>query len=315
MNFQKLLINSNNIIWKKDLDYPIDNLEKNVEDYKVDSFSNKAHCSEDMHYTSFENDNNNDFQSNYINIPMDQTQCSPQIGYSSDTQLLNCGKQVNNLIISDNILLQKKRKPKTGESRKISNKAEKGFSKHTKYSPDNLQRRCKGLILNYTLEFLNYQIKKIYNGNIGNGIHIKKLFDISQEQKSNNSVDFIKIFMNKTIKEIFSAHISKRYTSFLPNHNQIIISRALNEKDEIKREKFEKLFNLTFADCIQKFLGKDKSEDSEGFPLFSHIKYKLKEDKEYLDKMEKFLNEFVDKINSKKSKSMNKFKIIENVGV
>ena len=31
--------------------------------------------------------------------------------------------------------------------------------------------------------------------------------------------------------------------------------------------------------------------------------------------MEKFLNEFVDKINSKKSKSMNKFKIIENGGV
>jgi len=311
MNFQKLNINSNNI----ELDFSIENSEKDVENYKVDSFSNKAHCSEDMHYSYCENDNNIVFQSSNINIPMDQTQCSPQIGYSPDTQILNYGNQANNLIISNNLLLQKKRKPKTGESRKISNKAEKSFSKHTKYSQDNLQRRCKGLILNYTLEYLNYQIKKIYNGNIGNGIHIKKLFDISQEQKQNNSVDFIKIFMNKTIKEIFSAHISKRYTSFLPNHNQIIISRALNEKDEIKREKFEKLFNLTFADCIQKFLGKDKSEDSEGFPLFSHIKYKLKEDKDYLDKMEKFLNEFVDKINSKKSKSINKFKIIGNEGV
>jgi len=311
MNFQKLNINSNNI----DLDFSIENSEKDVENYKVDSFSNKAHCSEDMHYSNCENDNNIVFQSSNINIPVAQTQCSPQIGYSSDTQILNYGKPINNFIISNNLLLQKKRKPKTGESSKISNKAEKSFSKHTKYSQDNLQRRCKGLILNYTLEYLNYQIKKIYNGNIGNGIHIKKLFDISQEQKQNNSVDFIKIFMNKTIKEIFSAHISKRYTSFLPNHNQIIISRALNEKDEIKREKFEKLFNLTFADCIQKFLGKDKSEDSEGFPLFSHIKYKLKEDKDYLDKMEKFLNEFVDKINSKKSKSINKFKIIENEGV
>jgi len=311
MNFQKLNINSNN----NDLDFSIDNSEKDVENYKVDSFSNKAHCSEDMHYSYCENDNNIVFQSSNINIPMDQNQYSPQIGYSPDTQILNYGKQAKNLIISNNLLLQKKRKPKTGESRKISNKAEKSFSKHTKYSQDNLQRRCKGLILNYTLEYLNYQIKKIYNGNIGNGIHIKKLFDISQEQKQNNSVDFIKIFMNKTIKEIFSAHISKRYTSFLPNHNQIIISRALNEKDEIKREKFEKLFNLTFADCIQKFLGKDKSEDSEGFPLFSHIKYKLKEDKDYLDKMEKFLNEFVDKINSKKSKSINKFKIIGNEGV
>lgn len=317
MNFRKLNINSNNIDWKKGLDFSIENLEKDEEDYKVDSFSNKAQCSENIHYSNCDNDKENNiiYKNNDINIVMGPTQSSPRIIENSiNSQLLTYGKQLNTLIsISNNLLLQKKKKRKTRENRKKPNDSDKGFSKHTKYSTDNMQRRCKGLILNYTLEYLNYQIKKIYNGNIGNGIHIKKLFDINPEQKANNSVDYIRNFMNKTVKEIFSTHISKRYTSFLPNHNQIVINRALNEKDETKRQKFEKLFNLTFEDCLQKFLGKDNSEDSEGFTLFSHIKYKLHEDKEYLDRLEKFLNEFVDKINSKKRKYSNKFKVIENL--
>ena len=62
-------------------------------------------------------------------------------------------------------------------------------------------------------------------------------------------------FLTKSLKEIFSAKISSKYTSFLPNHNEIIIKRALNDKDENKREIFNKLFNLTFIDCLKKFLG------------------------------------------------------------
>ena len=317
MNFQKLNINSNNIDWKKGLDFSIENLDKYEEDYKVDSFSNKAQCSEDIHHSIYENDKENNIinKNNDTSIMMGPTQSSPKIMENSiNSQLLNYGKQLNTLIsISNNLILKKKRKRKTGENLKKTSDSDKGFSKHTKYSTDNMQRRCKGLILNYTLEFLNYQIKKIYNGNIGNGVHIRKLFDINPEQKSNNSADYIRNFMSKTVKEIFSTHISKRYTSFLPNHNQIVINRALNEQDETKRKKFEKLFNLTFEDCLQKFLGKDNSEDSEGFTLFSHIKHKLHEDNEYLDRLEKFLNEFIDKINSKKPKYTNKFKIIENL--
>jgi hypothetical protein len=313
MNFQKLRINSNNIDWKKGLDFSIENLEKDAEDYKVDSFSNKAHCSEDMNYSIFDNNKIFDIKNFDNNIMISHNQCSPKFDNSLNNQLLSYGKHISSLFnISNNFLLQKKR-GKNIKNRKNSSFTGKSLTKHTKYSIDNMQRRCKSLILNYTLEYLNYQIKKIYNGNIGNGIYIRKLFDINQEQKANNSVDYVRNFMNKTVKEIFSAHISKRYTSFLPNHNQIVINRALNEKDETKREKFEKLFNLTFVDCLQKFLGKDNSEDSEGFTLFSHIKYKLHDDKEYLDRLEKFLNEFIDKINSRKPKYSNKCKIKEKV--
>ena len=315
MNFQKLRINSNNIDWKKGLDFSIENLEKDAEDYKVDSFSNKAHCSEDMNYSIFDNNKIFDIKNFDNNVMISHNQCSPKFDNSLNNQLLSYGKHISSLFnISTNFLLQKKR-GKNIKNRKNSSFTGKSLTKHTKYSIDNMQRRCKSLILNYTLEYLNYQIKKIYNGNIGNGINIKKLLDISQEQKANNSVDFIKNFMNKTTKEIYSAQISKRYTSFLPNHNQIVINRALNEKDEIKREQFKKLFNLTFADCIQKFIGNDNSEDSEGFQKFDHIKNKLNEDKEYLEKLEQFLKEFANNINSRKSKYSNKSKALDKYDI
>ena len=315
MNFQKLRINSNNIDWKKGLDFSIENLEKDAEDYKVDSFSNKAHCSEDMNYSIFDNNKIFDIKNFDNSVMISHNQCSPKFDNSLNNQLLSYGKHISSLFnISNNFLIQKKR-GKNIKNRKNSSFTGKSLTKHTKYSIDNMQRRCKSLILNYTLEYLNYQIKKIYNGNIGNGINIKKLLDISQEQKANNSVDFIKNFMNKTTKEIYSAQISKRYTSFLPNHNQIVINRALNEKDEIKREQFKKLFNLTFADCIQKFIGNDNSEDSEGFQKFDHIKNKLNEDKEYLEKLEQFLKEFANNINSRKSKYSNKSKALDKYDI
>ena len=101
------------------------------------------------------------------------------------------------------VVEHEQKRGKNIKNRKNSSFTGKSLTKHTKYSIDNMQRRCKSLILNYTLEYLNYQIKKIYNGNIGNGIYIRKLFDINQEQKANNSVDYVRNFMNKTVKEIF----------------------------------------------------------------------------------------------------------------
>ena len=186
MNFQKLRINSNNIDWKKGLDFSIENLEKDAEDYKVDSFSNKAHCSEDMNYSIFDNNKIFDIKNFDNNVMISHNQCSPKFDNSLNNQLLSYGKHISSLFnISNNFLLQKKR-DKNIKNRKNSSFTGKSLTKHTKYSIDNMQRRCKSLILNYTLEYLNYQIKKIYNGNIGNGINIKKLLDISQEQKANN---------------------------------------------------------------------------------------------------------------------------------
>ena len=157
-----------------------------------------------------------------------------------------------------------------------------------KFSNDNIIRKCKNLVLTYSLEFLNYQLRKIYSQNIGNGIHIKQLLYINQEQKNNNSINYMRNFLTKSLKEIFSVKISSKYTSFLTNHNEIVIKRALNDKDENKREKFNKLFNLTFIDCLKKFIG-NKNDEFDGFPLFDEIKLDLDEDSKNLEKLKESL--------------------------
>ena len=160
-------------------------------------------------------------------------------------------------------------------------------------------RKCKNLVLAYSLEYLNEQIKKIYDGNIGDGINKKKLLDICQEQKTDNKINSIRLFFNKTLKDIFSVNISSKFTSFLPSHNKILISKLLNEKDEDKKIKFIELFNYTFFDCLKKFIGNGQNEKLEGFPNFDEIRTQLNYEEIYLDKIKQFLLEFEEKIKTK----------------
>ena len=82
--------------------------------------------------------------------------------------------------------------------------------KHTKYSFDNLKRECKHLVIESVLKFINNKISEVYEGNIGDGIKIKKLFKLNQSQKKNADVEFNKIFITKTLKEILSQNITKK---------------------------------------------------------------------------------------------------------
>ena len=90
------------------------------------------------------------------------------------------------------------------------------------------------------------------------------------------------------------------------------IENLLNEKDEDKREKFKKIFNLTFADCIQLFLGNNKYNELEGFPVFDEIKSELNENDEFLKKIKNFLLNFERIINNKKPRKRNKMESSEN---
>ena len=43
-------------------------------------------------------------------------------------------------------------------------------------------------------------------------------------------------FVKKPLNEIFSVGIRRKYTSFLSNHNEIVIKRILNDKnDDIRK--------------------------------------------------------------------------------
>ena len=293
MNFQKLHINSNNFIFDKCLDLQNQNEQNNNEIYNLEStYVNKIIKNQlDSSLLSINPQNILDlYIKNNTNNQIDFT----LFNHFQDND--SYGKKLNNLLnLSNNLLMKKRRKGRKEKKNKNSHI-------HTKFASDNLQRKCKSLVLNYTLEYVNYQINKIYEGNIGNGINIKKLLDINQEQKSQKTLNEFNNLKNKTIKEIFSSTISTKYTSYLQNHNEMIIQKALTDKDEKKRKKFNKLFNLTFADCIQKFLGNDNSEDSEGFQLFDNIKYKLKETNEYINKIKETLIKFGKKNEHSKKK-------------
>lgn len=212
--------------------------------------------------------------------------------------------EVNLLELKSNLNVKKK---KVGRKRKLD------YEENLKITNDNMIRKCKHLVITYCMEFLNYQIKKLYHDEIGEGIRIKKILDINNEQKVDNKLESTKVFLNKTLIEIFSVNISPKYTSFLPGHNRILIENLLNEKDEDKREKFKKIFNLTFADCIQLFLGKnDKNYELDGFPVFDEIRGELNENDKYLEKIKNYLLNFESIINSKTPRIRNKKDLSEN---
>ena len=203
-----------------------------------------------------------------------------------DININNTSKENNH-----NLNIKKGRNKKRGRKRK---KSPDSFNKQNILTNDNIIRKCKSLVLDSSLEYLNNQIKKIYNGNIGQGMNMKKLLDIGQEQKTDNTINYMRQFIHKTLKEIFSANISLKYTSYLPNYNRIIINRMLNDPDKERKEKLNKIFNLTFKDCLNIFIGNNKYDDIDGFPTFDEVKLKLDEDEKYLDKIKEGLINFED---------------------
>lgn len=277
MNFHCYSNNSNK---EKYLDDLIHKISSYNEYYNSDSLPYEyiAKNKNELKVNAFNNQNILELDSQNLNYQNECTQTSP--GKSNDNQLFNYDNQLHNLFNNNiNYFISQKRNIK-----KINKKSNR---MHTKFSTDNMQRKCLNMVYSCILQYVNYQIKKNYDGNIGNGIYIKQLLDINKEKRLN-----FNIIKNLTVKEIFYREISDKYTSFLSNHNKMIINKALNEKEEFKRKRFYKLFNLTFKECIQKFLGNDKSEDSEGFPLFDDIKYKLKETNEYLNRFKECLIKF-----------------------
>ena len=190
---------------------------------------------------------------------------------------------------------------KLGKKRKNFN----SIQKHTKFCDDNLQRKCITIIINNSLEFINKRIKKIYNGNIGNGMNCKKLLSV---QLSPNilTIDFIKNLLHKTLGEIFSNKISNKYTNYFPNYNILMIKKLLNEKDQDKRTYLEKLFGITFIQCVKKFAGIYNSEELDGFISFNEYKDKLNQEPEYLEVFKDYLINFEENIGKKKSKNRKK---------
>ena len=60
--------------------------------------------------------------------------------------------------------------------------------KHDKFTDDNLRKKCKHLVLDSVMEFINKKIYSLYNGNIGNNIYRKEILTLNKSQKSKANI-------------------------------------------------------------------------------------------------------------------------------
>ena len=187
------------------------------------------------------------------------------------------------------------------KKKRINNK------RHTKYSYDNLKRECKHLVIESVLKFINDKIEEVYEGNIGNGLMIKRLMKLNQAQKINGDVEFNKLFITKTLKEILSESITKQIKLYDQDHNKKIIDIIIAEKKVI----FGKIFNLTFIDCLEHFIGNKQIEELNGLTLFTEIKEQFldkynKDGEAYFENLKIFLKDYKNKINSARPRKKRK---------
>ena len=184
-------------------------------------------------------------------------------------------------------------------------KHNEGLGEHNKFSDDNILRKCKNVILDCALKFINDKIKALYSKEQAKLLKEKKLFKLKQNQKIRSRTNYNKIFLNKTLKEIFSENISSKYSRYSPSHNKDLIELLINEKDEVKKVTFNKIFNLTFLDCLKHFRGSVLRDELQGMnQLDKYIKERKinKDDKEYNIIFEYFINNFENIVMEKKAR-------------
>lgn len=168
---------------------------------------------------------------------------------------------------------------------------------------DNKIRDAKIMIINtILLKFLNYQILRIYNNNIGHNIFAKKLLKISPSEIIINKAKFNIELLNKTLKEIFSFKITKKSQLYSDDHNKKIINELLNEDDDEKRKIFNNLFSKTFLECIQCINGQKILDGLEGLKKF--YEQEVKKSKKDIEQFEFILKNYEQIYQDKKPRNI-----------
>jgi len=140
----------------------------------------------------------------------------------------------------------------------------------------------------------------------------KKILDINKQQVAKTNIDYNQKFIKKTIGTILSDTISTRFTNYRPKHNEELIKRLKEDENKNIREYFEKLFNLTFLDCVDHFIGNEKLEILEGMTLFEEMKddhAQLEKrnidlnDESYLENLKYYFENYESILKAKKSRN------------
>ena len=172
-----------------------------------------------------------------------------------------------------------------------------------KFNPTNIIRKCKYNVLDSISQYTNNKIKQFYNNNIGNGLFKKQFLSLNGQQKSGSNIQFNKLLLNKPLKDIFSADISGKYTYFPKDYNKKLVENLLNEKDSIIKDYFTNLFNLTFIQCLEHYIGTQFYNELNGMNTFEDDSNNFKNDEEYGKTLKYYLDNFKSIINKKKSRN------------
>ena len=184
-------------------------------------------------------------------------------------------------------------------------KSNEGLGEHNKFSDDNIIRKCKNVIIDSVLKFINDKTKKLYSNESEKLLNEKRLFKLKQNQSIKSGTNYNKTFLKKTLREIFSENISTKYSRYSPSHNKVLIEFLINEKDEIKKNIFNKIFNLTFLDCLKHFRGSVLFDELKGMNLLNKYIKEIKNDKndeEYCIVFRYFINNLENIVMEKKSR-------------
>ena len=270
---------------------------------------------ESFRFDSFDSDNNvcDDKYNNFSKVE------SPIHFNSMIEQPTDCTIHKNEhnfleILNQEENILQNKDKEIKFTRKKRGPSKESGL--HNKFSDDNVRRKCKHVILSSLMKFINEKISKFYNQKIGYGIYLKKLLTLNQEQKADATVQFNKLFLVKTLKEIFSENITTRFTIYPLDHNKLLINDLLNEENEEIRNYFQRLFNLTFLQSLEHFRGTYYYKELEGLEGIDYLNKKYKDQKEYLETLQFYINKYEEITISKRERKRRskKIKINEEKG-
>ena len=205
---------------------------------------------------------------------------------SKETKLINSTKEKKIL----------GRKRKTDKSESINNK----------YSDSCLRSKCKHILLYNLKKFINKKIYEMYGGKIGYGAYVKNLLNLDYKQNKNVNVEYNKNFLNKKICDIFSESISNSYTNYKKDHNKSLIKELMEEEDITKKNYFNKLFNLTFLECLKHFRKDEFIPELKGFDEYDNEIKKYDNDLDYKECLDYQLKHFEEIINKKKSRNREK---------
>lgn len=184
-------------------------------------------------------------------------------------------------------------KDKTLRGRKRDNHSKGKI--HDRNSDNNCIVKIKTYVIEAVREFINKKIKEEYDKKHKFIGEFKK---ISPKNYTNNSADHL--FVNKTIREIFSLNVSEKYSTFGEDYNRNLIKKLV----EGKANGVLKYLGKTFIEFVEHFSGVNVNEDFEGLKTINDFKTeKVGNDADYFEYIENVALNFRGKIQAIKRRA------------